>query len=43
VYHVNSRRLSEIQGVEVVVYVVVRGKGWEVGVMVSVEYGDRVK
>ena len=40
---VNSRRWSEIKGVEVVVCVVARDKGCEVGVVVYVEYGDRVK
>jgi hypothetical protein len=43
VYHVNSRRWSEIKGVEVVVCVVVRDEGCEVRVVVYVEYGDRVK
>ncbi len=42
-YHVNSRGWSEIKGVEVVVCVVVRDKGCEVGVVVYVEYGNRVK
>ncbi len=42
-YHVNTRGWSEIKGVEVVVCVIVRDKGCEVGVVVYVEYGDRVK
>ena len=42
-YHVNSRRWSEIKGVEVVVCVVVRDKGCEVGIVVYIKYGDRVK
>ena len=43
VYHVNSRWCSEIEGVVVVVCVVVRDKGCEVGFVAYVEYGDRVK
>ena len=43
VYHVDSRGWSEVKGVEVVVCVVVRDKGCEVGVVVYVEYGDRVR
>jgi hypothetical protein len=43
VYHVNSRRWSEIKGFEIVVCVVVRDEGCEVGVVVYVEYSDRVK
>ena len=35
--------MSEIKGVVVVVCVVVRVKGCEVGVVVYVEYGDWVK
>jgi hypothetical protein len=42
-YHDDSRGWSEVKGVEVVVCVVVRDKGCEVGVVVYVEYGDRVK
>ena len=42
-YHVNSRGWSEIQGVEVVVYVVVHDECGEVGILVYVENGDRVK
>ncbi len=41
-YHVDSRGWTEVEGVEVVVCVVVRDKGCEVGVVVYVEYGDRV-
>ena len=43
VYHVNSRRWSEIKGVEVVVCVVVRDKGCDIGAVVYVEYNNRVK
>jgi hypothetical protein len=43
VYLVNSRKWSEIKGVEVVVCVVVGDKGCGVGVVVYVEYSDRVK
>ena len=42
-YHVDSRRWSEIKGVEVVVCLVVRDKGCEVRVVVYIEYIDRVK
>jgi hypothetical protein len=41
--HVDSRGWSEVKGVEVIVCVVVRDKGCKVGVMVYVEYGNRVK
>ena len=43
VYHVNSREWSEVKGVEVVVCVVFRDEGCEVGVVMYVEYCDRVK
>ena len=43
VYHVDNRGSTEVKGVEVVVCAVVRYKGCEVGVVVYVEYGDRVK
>jgi hypothetical protein len=43
VYHVDSRGWTEVKGVEVVVCVVFHDKGCEVGVVVYVEYGDRVK
>ena len=42
-YHVNSRGWSEIKGIEVVVCVVIRDKDCEVGVVVYVEYSDRIK
>ena len=42
-HHVDSRGLTEVKGVEVVVCVFFRDKGSEVGVVVYVEYGDRVK
>ncbi len=43
-YHVNSRGRSEFKGVEATVCVVVRdNKGCGVGVVVYVEYGNRVK
>ena len=42
-YLVDSRGWSEVKGVEVVVCVVVRDMGCKVGVVVYVEYGDRVK
>ena len=41
-YHVYSRRGSEIKGVEVVVCVVVRDEGCEVRVVVYIEYGARI-
>ncbi len=41
--HVDSRGWSEVEGVVVVVCVVVRDKGCEVGVVVYVEYENRVK
>ena len=43
VYRVDSRGWSEFKGVEVVVCVVVRDKGCEVGAVVYVEYDDRVR
>jgi hypothetical protein len=43
VYHVDRRGWSEVKRVEVVVCVVVRDKGWKVGVVMYVEYDDRVK
>ena len=43
VYHVDSNGGTEVEGVEVVVCAVVRDKGCEVGVVVHVEFGDRVK
>ena len=42
-YHVDSRGWSEVKGVVEVVCVVVRDRGCEVGIVVYVEYGDRVK
>ena len=42
-YHVDSRGWMEVKGVEVVACAVVRDKGCEVGVVVYVEYGDRVE
>ena len=42
-YHVDSRGWSEIKGVEVLVCAVVRDEGCKVGVVVYVEYGDRMK
>ena len=42
-YRVNSRRWSEIKGVEVVVCSGVRDKGCEVRAVVYIEYSDRVK
>ena len=42
-YHVNCRGWCEVKGVEVVVCVVVRDKGREVGVVVYFEYGNRVE
>ena len=42
-YHVDSRRWSEIEGVEIVVCLVVRNKTCEVRVVVYIEYSDRVK
>ena len=42
-YHVYSRGWSEVKGDEVVVCVVVRDKGCEVGIVVYIKYGDRVK
>ena len=42
-YHVDSREWTEVKGVEVVVCAVVRDKGCELGDVVYVEYGDRVK
>ena len=42
-YHVDSQGWAEVKGVEVVVCVIVRDKDCEVGVVVYVEYGDRVK
>ena len=41
--HVDIRGWSEVKGVVVVVCVVVRDNGCEVGVVVCVEYGDPVK
>ncbi len=41
--HVGGRWWSEVEGIEVVVCVVVRDECCEVGVVVYVEYGDRVK
>ena len=40
--HDDGRGWSEVKGVVVVVCVVVRDKGCEVGAVVYVEYGDRV-
>ncbi len=42
-YHVDSREWSEIQGVEIVVCMVVRDKGYEVRLVVYIEYSDRIK
>jgi len=42
-YHVDSRRRLEVEGVEVVVCMVVRDKGSKVRVVVYVKYGDRVE
>ena len=42
-YHVIIRGWSEIKGNEIVVCMVVRDKGYEVRVVVYVEYSDRVK
>ncbi len=39
----DGRERLEIEGVVIVVCVVVCGKGCEVGVMMYVEYGDRVE
>ena len=41
--HVDSRGWSKIKGVEVIVCVVLRDNGCKVGVVVYVEYGERVK
>ena len=41
--NVDSWGWSEVEGVEVIVCVVVCDKGCKVGVVVYVEYGDRVK
>ena len=42
-YHVYSRRWSEIKGVEVVVCMDIRDKGCVVRVVVYIEYSYRVK
>ena len=42
-YHVDSRGWEEAKGVEVVVCVVVRDEDYKVGIVVYVEYGNRVK
>ena len=43
VYHIDSRGWLEVKGVEEMLCVVVRDTGCEVGVVVYVEYRDRVK
>ena len=42
-YPVDGRGWLEVEGIVVVVYVIVRDEGCEVGILVYVEYGDRVK
>ena len=42
-YHVDGWGWLEVEGVVVVVCVIVRDKSCEVGVVVYVEYGDRVE
>ncbi len=42
-YPCDGRWWLEIEGVVVVVYIVVCDKGCEVGVLMYVEYGDRVE
>ena len=42
-YIADGRGELEVEGVLVVVHMVVRDKGCEVGVVVYVEYGDRIK
>ncbi len=42
-YHVDGRGWLEVEGVVVVVCVVVRDEGCEVGVLVYVKYGERVE
>ncbi len=42
-YHGDDRGWLEIKGVVVVVCMVVRNEGCEVGILLYVEYGDRVE
>ncbi len=42
-YHVDGRGWLEVEGVVVILCVIFRDEGCEVGILVYVEYGERVK